>query len=141
MLSLTDKEKRAIRFAEVYGGNRPDLVRIELDSMTSKEDAEQYLDKADTVYQEARKFKIVNELGQESDVTYTLPQCKKCDIQLLYSARLRGTGLCGPCSVKCLHCSKPAIASCLVANVDMILQLVCEDHICGQVIWRNEHAL
>ena len=111
---LDSREEKAIRFAKFYGSDDPKLIRQEIQSF-SREDVEEYLDKADLAYQDTR-VKILNKLGQEmhmSDVTYTLPP-------------------------KCLHCSKTAIASCIVEDAEMVLQLVCQDHITGILIWRKE---
>lgn len=133
-LHLTEKEQRAVRFAQLYGSDDPDLVKLELQAL-SREDAEEYLDKADLAYQDARevRVKILNKQGQEmhmSNVTYEQPRVTQTDI-----IKKNDT-------IKlpvCFYCKSTAIASCLVEDSEIVLQLICGDHIRGEVIWRKEN--
>ena len=119
-------------FGEVYGTYRPDLIKLELQAL-SREDAEEYLDKADLAYQDARAVRILIH-GKEmhrSDATYeelNVAQfdkiCSSDKIKLTFVKRQR-----------CLHCSNVASVSCLVEDSEIVLQLVCSDHIRGKVIW------
>ena len=137
-MTMIKKEQRAAQFVKFYGSDDPKLLQRELQAL-SRADAEEYLDKADVAYQDARviRLKILNEQGKEmhmSDVTYEKP--KHIQLETIKSEETIPLTIIK--RVKCLHCSKTASCSCLVETAEIVLQLVCNDHETGIIIWRKE---